>query len=349
METIDDETTAAAIDFMQRQAKANKPFFTWMNTTRMHVFTHVRESMQGQSGMPGNEYADGMIEHDGDVGKLLKALDDLGIANNTIVVYTTDNGPNQCSWPDAATTPFRSEKDTNWEGAFRVPAMVRWPGQYQGRRSLQRDGLRPRLVPDAACRGRRRRHQGSPAQGHQPRRQDLQGPSRRLQPAAVPDRQGAKVARATSSTTSTMTAMLVAYRYDDWKIVFCEQRKPGGFEVWSNPFTCLRAPKVFNLRMDPFERADIVSDQYYDWLAKNAYLLAIRRMAGGAVPADLQGISAEPALCELQHRPDGRRTDEEPGQDRHEIGPQGAAASMRRTIQRPAAAMAAGRLQGARQ
>ena len=131
METIDDETTAAAIDYMGRQVKADKPFFVWMNTTRMHVFTHVREAMRGQSGMPGNEYADGMIEHDGDVGKLLKALDDLGIAGNTIVIYTTDNGPNQFSWPDAATTPFRSEKDTNWEGAFRVPAMVRWPGHIK--------------------------------------------------------------------------------------------------------------------------------------------------------------------------------------------------------------------------
>ena len=131
METIDDETTAAAVDFMGRQVQVKKPFFVWMNTTRMHVFTHVRESMRGKSGMPGNEYADGMIEHDGDVGKLLKALDDLGIANNTIVIYTTDNGPNQFSWPDAATTPFRSEKDTNWEGAFRVPAAVRWPGHIK--------------------------------------------------------------------------------------------------------------------------------------------------------------------------------------------------------------------------
>jgi arylsulfatase A-like enzyme len=131
METIDDETMQAAIDFMQRQVKADKPFFVWMNTTRMHVFTHVRESIRGQSGMPGNEYADGMIEHDGDVGKLLKAVDDLGIANDTIVVYTTDNGPNMFSWPDAAMTPFRSEKDSNWEGAFRVPAMVRWPGKIK--------------------------------------------------------------------------------------------------------------------------------------------------------------------------------------------------------------------------
>jgi arylsulfatase A-like enzyme len=131
METIDDETTAAAIEFMTRQVRANKPFFTWMNATRMHVFTHVRQTMRDQAGMPGNEYADGMIEHDGDIGKLLKAVDDLGIANNTIVIYSTDNGPNQFSWPDAVTTPFRSEKDTNWEGAFRVPAMVRWPGHIQ--------------------------------------------------------------------------------------------------------------------------------------------------------------------------------------------------------------------------
>ncbi len=189
METIDDETTAAAIDFIKRQVQANKPFFTWMNTTRMHAFTHVRESMRGQSGMVGNEYADGMVEHDGDVGKLLKALDDLGIADNTIVVYTTDNGPNQWSWPDAATTPFRSEKDTNWEGAFRVPAMIRWPGQDQGGRGLQRNVLWSRLVSDAARSRRRCRGQGPAAQrlaaGWQS--DHLQEPPRRLQPARLPD------------------------------------------------------------------------------------------------------------------------------------------------------------------
>ncbi len=129
METIDDETSDAAIDFMQRHARANRPFFCWFNATRMHLFTHIRPAMLGQSGMPGNEYADGMIEHDGHVGKLLKMLDDLAIATNTIVIYTTDNGPNRWSWPDAATSPFRNEKDSNFEGAFRVPAMVRWPGK----------------------------------------------------------------------------------------------------------------------------------------------------------------------------------------------------------------------------
>jgi arylsulfatase A-like enzyme len=153
METIDDETTAAAIEFMTRQVRANKPFFTWMNATRMHVFTRVRQSMRDQAGMPGNEYADGMIEHDGDIGKLLKAVDDLGIANNTIVIYSTDNGPNQFSWPDAATTPFRSEKDTNWEGAFRVPAMVRWPAISSPVKS--RRVCSPALTGSRRCLGQR--------------------------------------------------------------------------------------------------------------------------------------------------------------------------------------------------
>jgi arylsulfatase A-like enzyme len=131
METIDDETSNAAMAFISKQSKAGKPFFVWMNFTRMHIFTYIRLEYHEKSGMPGNEYADGMWEHDQDVGKLLKQLDDLGIAKDTIVIYTTDNGPNMFSWPDAAMTPFRSEKDSNWEGAFRVPAVVRWPGQIK--------------------------------------------------------------------------------------------------------------------------------------------------------------------------------------------------------------------------
>ena len=132
METIDDETSAAAIDFMQRQVRANTPFFCWFNSTRMHFRTHVRESHRGPPGLTANtEYQDGMIEHDATIGIILKAVDDLGIANDTIVLYTTDNGPHQNSWPDAGTTPFRSEKNTNWEGAFRVPCLIRWPGRIQ--------------------------------------------------------------------------------------------------------------------------------------------------------------------------------------------------------------------------
>ena len=272
METIDDETTAAAIDFMTRQVRANRPFFTWMNTTRMHAFTHVRESMRGQSGMPGNEYADGMIEHDGDVGKLLKAVDDLGIANNTIVVYTTDNGPNQWSWPDAATTQFRSEKDTNWEGAFRVPAMVRWPGRIKaGEISNETvSGLDwfPTLLAAAGNPNITEQLLKGTSIGGKNFKVHLDGYNQ----LAYLTGQQPKSARDEFYYFND-DGNLVAYRYGNWKIVFCEQRKPGGLEVWANPFTCLRVPKVFNLRMDPMERADIVSDQYYDWLAKNAYLV----------------------------------------------------------------------------
>jgi arylsulfatase A-like enzyme len=272
METIDDETTAAAIDFMQRQVAAKKPFFTWMNTTRMHAFTHVRPSMQGISGMPGNDYADGMIEHDGDVGKLLKALDDLKIADNTIVLYTTDNGPNQWSWPDAASTQFRSEKNTNWEGAFRVPAMIRWPGHIKAADvsneivsgldwfpTLPAAAGDPTVKDDLA--------KGTPL-GTVQAKVHLDGYNQ------LPYLTGQQPKSARDDFYYfNDDGALVAYRYNNFKIVFCEQRDPGGFQVWANPFTCLRAPKVFNLRMDPMERADIVSDQYYDWLAKNAYLI----------------------------------------------------------------------------
>ncbi|MGM4911621.1 arylsulfatase [Rhizobium sp. 768_B6_N1_8] len=272
METIDDETTAAAIDFMDRQVKAGKPFFTWMNTTRMHAFTHVRASMQGQSGMPGNEYADGMIEHDGDVGKLLKALDDLGIADNTIVVYTTDNGPNQWSWPDAATTAFRSEKDTNWEGAFRVPALMRWPGHIKaGEVSNQMiSGLDwfPTLLAAAGDPDIKDKLVKGTTIGGNQFKVHLDGYN---QLPYLTDQQ--EKSNRQDFYYFNDDGQLVAYRYNNWKIVFCEQREPGGFVVWANPFVCLRAPKVFNLRMDPYERADVVSDQYYDWLAKNAYLI----------------------------------------------------------------------------
>ena len=272
METIDDETTAGAIDFMQRQVKANKPFFTWMNTTRMHLFTHVRESMRGRSGMPGNEYADGMLEHDEDVGKLLKALDDLGIANNTIVVYTTDNGPNQFSWPDAATTQFRSEKDSNWEGAFRVPAMIRWPGKIKAGEVSNEivSGLDwfPTLLAAAGDTSIKERLLNGADLGGKTFKVHLDGYNQ----LPYLTGQAQKSARDEFYYFND-DGNLVGYRYGNWKIVFCEQRKPGGFEVWSNPFTCLRAPKVFNLRMDPQERADVVSDQYYDWVGKNAYLI----------------------------------------------------------------------------
>ncbi|EPA92930.1 arylsulfatase [Pseudomonas umsongensis] len=272
METIDDETTAAAQAFIEKQAKADKPFFVWMNTTRMHAFTHVRESMQGQSGMPGNDYADGMLEHDGDVGKLLKTLDDLKITDNTIVVYTTDNGPNQWSWPDAATTPFRNEKNSNWEGAFRVPAMIRWPGHVKpGEVSTQMfSGLDwfPTLLAAVGDTDIKDRLLKGADVGGKNFKVHLDGYNQLDYLTGKTD----KSARNEFFYFSD-DGQLVNMRMGDWKIVYCEQRAPGGLQVWSEPFTCLRVPKLFNLRMDPYERADVVSDQYYDWLTKNDYLL----------------------------------------------------------------------------
>lgn len=282
METIDDETVGAALDYLDKHGKAEKPFFLWMNTTRMHVYTHIRPEHRGKSGMPGNDYADGMWEHDQDVGKLLKKLDDLGIADNTIVIYTTDNGPNQFSWPDAATTPFRNEKNSNWEGAYRVPAMIRWPGHIPA--GEVKTGIVSGLdwFPTLLA-----------AVGDQDVKQ-------RLLKGWTPDGAGRSykvhldgynqldylTGKAPESTREDFfyfndDGMLVAMRYQNWKAVFCEQQAPGGFAVWKDPFVCLRVPKLFNLRMDPYERADVVSNQYYDWLVKNDYLPLIASMKAG--------------------------------------------------------------------
>ncbi|WP_136476389.1 MULTISPECIES: arylsulfatase [Pseudomonas] len=281
METIDDETTQAAIDFIDKQVKADKPFFVWMNTTRMHAFTHVRESMQGQSGMLGNEYADGMLEHDGDVGKLLKKLDDLKITDNTIVVYTTDNGPNQWSWPDAATTPFRNEKNSNWEGAYRVPALVRWPGKIKADTVTTQmfSGLDwfPTLLAAAGDTDIKDRLLKGADVGGKNFKVHLDGYNQLDFLTGKAD----KSAR-NEFYYFNDDGELVAMRMNDWKVVYAEQRAPGGFKVWSEPFTSLRVPKLFNLRMDPYERADVVSDQYYDWLTKNDYLLFEATMKAGA-------------------------------------------------------------------
>jgi arylsulfatase len=272
METIDDETTGRAIDFMKEQAKSDKPFFVWMNTTRMHVFTHVRPEYKDKGGMAGNTYADGMWEHDQDVGKLLKSLDEMGIADNTIVVYTTDNGPNQFTWPDAATTPFRNEKDSNYEGAFRVPAMVRWPGHVKAGQVSNEifSGMDwfPTLLAAAGDTSIKERLLKGASIGGQSFKNHLDGYNQ------LPYLEG-KQAKSERKEFYYFDddGVLVDMRYGDWKFVYCEQRAPGGFAVWNNPLTCLRVPKIFNLRMDPYERADVVSDQYYDWTTKNVYVL----------------------------------------------------------------------------
>ena len=265
METIDDETTGAAIDFMQRQSKAGKPFFCWMNTTRMHFRTHVRESMRDKPGLNSRtEYADGMLEHDGDVGKLLKALADLGIANDTIVLYTTDNGPHQNSWPDAGTTPFRSEKNTNWEGAFRVPCIIRWPGHIQpGSVSNEivsgLDWLPTFMAavgdPDITNKLLKGYNVGGKTF-----KIHLDGYNQLPYLTGQQDHGARK-----EFIYFNDDGDLVALRYQNWKFVFEEQRVPGTMKVWAEPFTKLRIPKLFNLRADPYERADITSNTYYDW------------------------------------------------------------------------------------
>ena len=202
--------------------------------------------------MAGNEYADGMIEHDGDVGKLLKALEDLGITSDTIVIYTTDNGPNQFSWPDAATTPFRSEKDTNWEGAFRVPAMIRWPGKIKpGEISNEMfSGLDwfPTLLAAAGDTTVKDRllTGWAPAAGGASFKVHLDGYNQ-LPYLTGQQPNGAR----TDFAYYDDDGVLVAFRHENWKAVFCEQKKPGGFPVWYEPLVCFRIPKLYNLRMDP--------------------------------------------------------------------------------------------------
>jgi arylsulfatase A-like enzyme len=271
METIDDETSNAAMDFMDRQVKSSKPFFVWMNFTRMHIYTHVRESMRGQSGMPGNEYADGMVEHDQDVGKLLKKVDDLGIKDNTIIIYTTDNGPNQFSWPDAATTPFRNEKDSNWEGAFRVPALIRWPGHIKANAWSNEivSGMDwfPTLLAAAGDPTITERLLKGTGPGGMAHKVHLDG----YNIIAYLEGKEAHSPRKNFFYFDD-DGQLVAVRFDNWKADFCQQRAPGGFAVWSEPLVCTRTTNFFNLRMDPYERADIVSDQYYDWMVHNVYI-----------------------------------------------------------------------------
>ncbi len=279
METIDDETSAAAIDFMKRQNDADTPFFVWMNFTHMHAFTHVPEGKEGVSGMPGNTYADGMVIHDSQVGQILDALDSMGISDNTIVVYTTDNGPNYFSWPDAAVSPFRSEKDSNWEGAFRVPAMVRWPGHIKpGTVSNEIfSGLDwfPTLLAAAGDPDIKDELLQGKQVGATTYKLHLDGYDQLPYLTGQADK-GAR----NEFYYFDDDAQLVAVRWGDWKGVFCEQRAGGGLEVWRNPLTCLRLPKVFNLRMDPYERADLYSDQYNDWLFKNTYLMLQASLKG---------------------------------------------------------------------
>jgi len=288
METIDDETVAATKDFIQRQNRAGKPFFCWWNGTRMHFRTHVKEEHTGISGPSGNEYHDGMVEHDMHVGQLLKLLDELGIAENTLVFYSTDNGPHFNTWPDAGYTPFRKEKNSNWEGAYRVPAFVRWPGKFPAGKTVNGIVAHEDWMPTfAAVAGKADLKQdmldGYKAIGRE-YRQHLDG----YDMTDYLSKAGSFKSIDEDIQASPRKEFfyvnddgaVVAIRLGQWKAVFLENRADA-FQIWREPFAELRVPLLFNLRRDPFEKAQIDANTYNDWFLDHAFVLVpMQQLAG---------------------------------------------------------------------
>jgi arylsulfatase A-like enzyme len=272
MVTIDDDIASRAADFIKRQANAKKPFFVWVNTTHMHARTHTKPDSLGQAGRWQSNYHDTMIDHDRNVGTVLKAIDDAGIADNTFVMYSTDNGPHMNTWPDGAMTPFRNEKNSNWEGAYRVPAMVRWPGHIKpGQISndivAHHDWLPTLLAMAGDTQVKEKLARGYQV-GAMTYKVHLDGYNLVPYLTGQTDKDPRE-----SFIYINDDQQVTALRYDNWKLVFMEQRVPGTLRVWAEPFVSLRLPKIYNLRTDPYERADITSNTYYDWLFDHAYLL----------------------------------------------------------------------------
>jgi arylsulfatase len=271
METVDDDTSDAAIAFIEKQQKAGKPWFVWWNGTRMHFRTHVKAEHRGISGQ--DEYSDGMVEHDMHIGKFLKKLDELGIADNTIVFYSTDNGPHYNTWPDAAATPFRGEKNTNWEGGWRVPAMVRWTGK------IPADSVTNQIVHHMDWLPTFLAAAGEPDIKDKLLKGDVKAIGRTYKVHLDGyDILPLLTDQAQESPRKEIFYFsddgdLTALRYSDWKMIFMEQKAQGTFRVWMEPFVPLRVPLMFNLRRDPYERAEITSNTYYDWLLDHAFLL----------------------------------------------------------------------------
>ena len=276
METIDEETLAAAKDFITRQYQAGKPFFVWWNGTRMHFRTHVKAEHRGLSGQ--DEYGDGMVEHDMQVGELLKLLDGLGIANGTIVQYSTDNGPHFNTWPDAGNTPFRSEKNSNWEGAYRVPCFVRWPGHFPAGMTLTGIVAHEDWLPTFAAAGgnadiKEQLKSGVELNGRTYRNY-IDGYNQLDYLSGT-----AKQSPRHEFIYVNDDGQIVALRYDDWKGVFLENRGVA-FGVWREPFTELRVPMLFNLRRDSFERAQHNANTYNDWgIDRGFVLLPMQQLA----------------------------------------------------------------------
>ncbi|WP_312145922.1 arylsulfatase [Brevundimonas sp.] len=278
METCDDDFVDKASDFIRRAQKDDKPFFVWLNTTHMHMFTHTKKESLGQAGKDQSPYHDTMIDHDKNVGQMLDLLDELGLAEDTILVYSTDNGPHRNSWPDGGMTPFRSEKNTNWEGAFRIPEIIRWPGKIKAG-SVSNDIIQhhdwfptflaaagaPEVVEDLK--------KGATLNG-KTFKNHIDGMN--LLPYLTGE--------VTESPRKFFFYFsddgdMLAIRFENWKIVFLEQRCRGTMQVWAEPFTRLRMPKVFNLRTDPYEYADITSNSYYEWFLYNAYFIFLAQAA----------------------------------------------------------------------
>jgi len=262
METIDEEITSAALAWMEKQAKADQPFFLWYNSTAMHFRTHLAAKNRGKSGQ--DDYSDRMVTHDEQIGQMLDKLDELGIADNTIVMYSTDNGPENDTWPDGANTPFRSQKDTNWEGAWRVPAFIRWPGRIKAGSVLNgimcHQDMLPTLLAAAGDPDINKKLLTGHKVGSKTFRVHIDGVN------MLPYLTGAvKESPRSSFFYVSDDGGIMAVRSGDYKLVFAEQRAQST-AVWSEPMVPLRVPLIFNLRRDPFERAQHNSNVYWDWL-----------------------------------------------------------------------------------
>ncbi|MGZ8155162.1 MAG: arylsulfatase [Burkholderiales bacterium] len=268
METADEEFLAGALDFIDRKHQANTPFFCWFNATRMHIYTHLKPASKGKTGM--GIVADGMTEFDGMVGQLLKKLDDLGIADNTIVVWTTDNGAEVFSWPDGGTTPFKGEKNTNWEGGYRVPCVMRWPGVIKPGTEINHitshEDFVPTLVAAAGEPGVKEKLLAGYRAAGKTFKVHLDGYDQRELLS------GAGQGKRQEYFYWTDDGNLAGLRYDRWKLVFLEQRAEG-LKVWENPLIPLRFPKLFDIRADPFERAQTDAGEYARWRVERAFAL----------------------------------------------------------------------------
>ena len=269
METIDEEITEKALAWMEKQAKADQPFFLWYNSTAMHFRTHLADKNRGKSGQ--DDYSDRMVTHDEQIGQMLDKLDELGIADNTIVMYSTDNGPENDTWPDGANTPFRSQKDTNWEGGWRVPAFIRWPGKIKPGTVLNdivsHQDMLPTLLAIAGDPDVVQKCLTGYKVGNKTFKVHLDGFN------MVPYMTG-EVEHSPRREFFYMSddGEVMAVRIGDWKLVLAEQRA-FSTQVWAEPFDKLRLPLMFSLRRDPFERANFNSNVYYDWLINHAFLL----------------------------------------------------------------------------